>query len=93
VGTVALKAEGHDAFELTKMAVDERHQGKGYGKRLLEAACSLARERGAKRVFLYSQRGLRAAVSMYFKYGFSETPLNDARYSRCDIKMERSLSS
>ena len=28
---------------------------------------------------------------MYFKYGFKELPLNDARYSRCDIKMERIL--
>jgi hypothetical protein len=29
---------------------------------------------------------------MYFKYGFTEAPLNDARYSRCDIKMERVLT-
>lgn len=91
VGTVALKREGDDSFELTKMAVDERFQGKGYGKRLLEAACALARERGARRVILYSHRSLRAAVGMYFKYGFSETPVTDARYSRCDIKMERAL--
>jgi ribosomal protein S18 acetylase RimI-like enzyme len=91
-GTVALKPEGSGAFELTKMAVDERHQGHGYGKRLLEAACALARERGAQRVVLYSQRNLRAAVSMYHKYGFNELPLTDARYSRCDIKMERVLA-
>jgi ribosomal protein S18 acetylase RimI-like enzyme len=92
VGTVALKRESDDSFELTKMAVDERFQGRGYGKRLLEAACALARERGARRVILYSQRSLRAAVGMYFKYGFNETPVTDARYSRCDIKMERVLS-
>jgi len=92
VGTVALKPETSGAFELTKMAVDEPHQGKGYGKRLLEAACTLARERGAQRVMLYSQRGLRAAVSMYRKYGFNELPLSDPRYSRCDVKMERVLS-
>ena len=92
VGTVALKRDSDGAFELTKMAVDERYQGNGYGKRLLEAACALARERGARRVILYSQRSLRAAISMYFKYGFNETPLTDARYSRCDIKMERVLT-
>ena len=92
VGTVALKPADEGAFELTKMAVDERHQGSGYGKRLLEAACSLARERGARRVILYSQRGLSAAISMYFKYGFNETPLTDSRYSRCDIRMERVLT-
>jgi GNAT superfamily N-acetyltransferase len=89
VGTAALKAEGSAEYELTKMAVDERWQGRGYGKRLLEAACDLAQARGASRVVLYSQRGLKTAVGMYFKYGFMELPLTDARYSRCDIKMER----
>jgi GNAT superfamily N-acetyltransferase len=91
VGTVALKAEGAGDFELTKMAVDEPMHGRGYGKRLLDAACMLARARGARRVILYSQRALQPAVSMYLKYGFTELPLTDARYSRCDIKMERVL--
>ena len=91
VGTVALKAEESGEFELTKMAVDERSQGRGFGKRLLEAACAVARLRGARRVILYSQRSLRTAIDMYSKYGFSELPLTDARYSRCDIKMERLL--
>ncbi len=90
VGTVALKAEAGD-FELTKMAVDEPMHGRGYGKRLLEVACTLARALGARRVLLYSQRALQPAVQMYFKYGFTELPLTDARYSRCDIKMERVL--
>jgi GNAT superfamily N-acetyltransferase len=89
VGTVALKPEVDAAFELTKMAVEERWQGRGFGKRLLEAACEMAQQRGASRVVLYSQRGLKAAVTMYAKYGFVELPLNDPRYSRCDVKMER----
>jgi GNAT superfamily N-acetyltransferase len=91
VGTVALKAEASGDFELTKMAVDDRYQGRGYGKRLLEAACALAQQRGAREVILYSHGALRAAVSMYVKYGFVELPLNDARYTRCDIKMRRTL--
>lgn len=91
VGVVALRREDGDAFELTKMAVDESARGRGYGKRLLEAACALAKARGAPRIVLYSHRSLRAAVTMYAKYGFEEIPLNDSRYSRCDVKMERSL--
>lgn len=91
VGTVALKMEAEGEFELTKMAVDEGHQGRGYGRRLLEAACELARKRGARRVILYSQRSLQPAVAMYFKHGFVELPLHDARYARCDIKMQRVL--
>ena len=92
VGTVALKVERDEpAFELTKMAVDERHQGRHYGSRLLETACALARERGAERIILFSQRSLQAAVTMYFAYGFIEMPITGARYARCDIKMERRL--
>lgn len=91
VGTVALKREPQARFELTKMAVDERYQGRGYGKHLLEAACARARMRGAECVVLYSRRTLTAAISMYFKYGFVEVPITDTRYARCDIKMERRL--
>lgn len=92
VGTVALKREAVDAFELTKMAVEERWQGRGYGKRLLVAACELAKLRGAQRVILYSQSALRPAITMYFANGFIELPMTDARYARCDIKMEKLLN-
>lgn len=91
VGTVALKPESDGGFELTKMAVDEAWQGRGFGKRLLDVACEQARALGARRVILYSQRGLKTAVTMYSKYGFAELPSHDARYSRCDIKMEKLL--
>ena len=73
------------------MAVDENFQGRGFGKRLLDVACDHAKALGAPRVILYSQRALKAAVTMYAKYGFVEMPLTDKRYSRCDIKMERVL--
>jgi GNAT superfamily N-acetyltransferase len=91
IGTVALKPEEGGAFELTKMAVDESCQGKGYGKRLLAVACDHASALGAPRVILYSQRTLKVAVAMYSKYGFVEMPLTDKRYARCDIKMERAF--
>ncbi len=91
VGTVALKAEGDAQFELTKMAVDEAFQGRGFGKRLLGVACDQAKALGAHRVFLYSQRSLQTAVTMYAKYGFAEMPITDKRYARCDIKMQRAL--
>ena len=73
------------------MAVDESWQGRGFGKRLLNVACERAKALGAPRVILYSQRSLKAAVTMYAKYGFTELPLIDARYSRCDVKMQKAL--
>jgi ribosomal protein S18 acetylase RimI-like enzyme len=88
VGTVGLKVEDEDSFELTKMAVDSRWQGRGYGQRLLESALDLARERGKERVILYTQTALEPAIALYRKNGFttSTEPLCQ-RYERCDIKM------
>jgi len=91
VGTVALKPEEAGAFELTKMAVDEAWQGRGFGRRLIEAAADVAKQRGASKLILYSQRGLAAAIHLYRSFGFEEIPLCDQRYSRCDIKMQRPL--
>lgn len=93
VGTVGLKVEDDRSFELTKMAVDERCQGRGYGQRVLECALDLARERGVERVILYTQTALAPAIALYRKNGFvpSTEPLC-GRYARCDIKMERNLT-
>lgn len=92
VGTVGLKVEDADSFELTKMAVDERWHGRGYGQRLLENALELARALGKKRVILYSQTALKPAIALYRKNGFVELsePLC-RRYARCDIKMQIDL--
>jgi GNAT superfamily N-acetyltransferase len=92
VGTVALKSEQTGVFEVTKMAVDEPWQGRGFGRRLLEAAIHVARERGATNLILYSQRSLAAALHLYRRCGFVEIQLcGDQRYSRCDIKMQLAL--
>lgn len=92
VGTVALKVEDERTFELTKMAVEERWQGRGYGRRLLDAALALSRERGISRVILYTQTVLKPAIALYRNAGFVECaePLC-RKYARCDLKMERAL--
>jgi ribosomal protein S18 acetylase RimI-like enzyme len=91
LGTVALKAEEPRAFEVTKMAVDESWHGRGFGRRLLSAAAQVARQRGAKKLILYSQRTLVPAIRLYRSFGFKEIALCDQRYARCDIKMELAL--
>ena len=91
VGTVALKLQEPGVFELTKMAVDEPWQGRGFGRRLLESATRVAKQRGASKLILYSQRSLGAAIHLYRSCGFDEMPLCDQRYARCDIKMQRAL--
>jgi ribosomal protein S18 acetylase RimI-like enzyme len=93
VGTVGLKAEGEGEFELTKMAVDEHHQGRGYGQRLLESAIDVARQRGKTRVVLYTQKVLAPAITLYRKNGFVELECFDRKYARCDTKMERRVDN
>jgi len=92
VGTVALRVADADSVELTKMAVDERWQGRGYGQVLLETAIQLARDLGKRRVILYSQRSLKAAIALYYKNGFADMPGPlDGKYARCNVQMEKWL--
>lgn len=91
IGTVALKREDAATFELTKMAVDGQWQGRGFGRLLLNAACRLATESGARRVLLYSHRSLGAALKLYHEQGFVEHALDSSRYIRSNIKMVREL--
>lgn len=89
VGTVGLKYEDEDSLELTKMAVDERWQGRGFGQSLLETAVDLVRERGKRRVVLYSQRSLKPAIALYYKNGFVDIPDAPRKYARCDVVMQK----
>ena len=86
-GTVALKFVAPGVFEFTKMAVDEKFQGKQIGKHLALAAIEKAKELKAKKIILYSNTKLIPAISLYRKLGFIEVPL-DGPYKRSDIKME-----
>lgn len=92
VGTVALLNEGNGVFELGKMAVTEKHQDAGIGKKLLDHALRCAKKSGMKKVILYSHTSLKSAIHLYKKFGFVEVPLDTGRYQRSDIKMEKILT-
>ena len=91
-GTVALKFVEPGVYEFTKMAVDEKFRGKKVGEILSTVAIAKAKENGAKKIILYSNTKLNAAINLYGKLGFVEIPL-DGPYKRSDIKMELKLSS
>jgi len=86
-GTVALKFVTPLIYELTKMAVDERFQGKKIGQALADAVISKAKELGAEKIILYSNTMLLPAIGLYKKLGFREIPV-DGPYKRTNIKME-----
>jgi N-acetylglutamate synthase-like GNAT family acetyltransferase len=90
VGAVALKYVEPNIYELTKMGVDQKLRGQGTGKVLCAAAIQKAKEIGAERLVLYSNRILANAINIYIKMGFKEIPL-DTVYKRSDIKMELML--
>jgi ribosomal protein S18 acetylase RimI-like enzyme len=87
-GTFALIKEQAGVFELSKMAVDERFQGKGIGSKMIEYSLERAKELGAKKVILYSNTALKSAIHLYKKFGFIEVTLSDVEYKRANIKME-----
>jgi ribosomal protein S18 acetylase RimI-like enzyme len=91
VGTVGLKRLEPGVFELTKMAVDAKYQGRKIGRALAEAAIAGAKQSGAHKIILYSNTKLLRAMALYYKLGFKEIPL-DGPYKRTDIKMELNLT-
>ncbi|MEM1385492.1 MAG: GNAT family N-acetyltransferase [Pseudomonadota bacterium] len=70
---VLLMRFASDEAEILTLAVilDARRQG--LGRALLDRALSVARERGAARLFLEVRLGNRAARALYAAAGFAET--------------------
>ncbi|MCD8261174.1 MAG: GNAT family N-acetyltransferase [Bacteroides sp.] len=78
-------------YELAKMAVVPRYQGKGAGRLLGKAVVKYARGKGIPKLFLEGNTRLVASIALYQKLGFKEVPLTYAAYERCDIRMELEL--
>lgn len=73
VGTTALLKVDETTYELNKMAVTERAQGRQAGRKLADAAVNKAKEIGAKKIILKTDNRLRNAVNLYRKLGFKIT--------------------
>ena len=89
VGTFSLLKIDECTFELSKMAITEKIQGLGIGKKLLEHCFNFAKEKNIQKLILYSNRKLETAIHLYKKYGFVEIELEKGIYERADIKMEK----
>lgn len=89
VGTCALNQEEPGHYELAKMAVDERYQGSGIGKRLLEAAIEEFHRRGGRVLSLETSSKLGPALHLYEGFGFKRqaSPKPGSGYRRADVYM------
>ena len=94
IGTVAVKNisanKSEKIIELKRMFVLKEYQGKGYGRLLLETAIAYAREEGYDKIFLDTRIELRAAIDLYRKYGFVETPAYNDN-AKAELFMELKL--
>lgn len=70
VGFVILELSARELGTIPAIAVDEREQGKGVGRRLLAAAERLARERGVRELTLHTAQANVAAFELFAKSGY-----------------------
>jgi putative acetyltransferase len=83
VGCGGLYPSSAEAVELRKMYFRPSVRGRGYGKKLLDDLIAEARRRGFRRIELETASNLTAAIALYERAGFVETPA--AKHScRCD---------
>ncbi|MBL4633703.1 MAG: bifunctional helix-turn-helix transcriptional regulator/GNAT family N-acetyltransferase [Kofleriaceae bacterium] len=91
VGTCAILKQ-KEGWELSKMAVTARYQGRKIGKALMLATLERARSMGIETLFLITNSTLTPAISMYRKMGFRVTQSGQhPKYQRGDLMMEMSL--
>lgn len=88
VGTVSLIKIDRDTFELAKLAVTEQYQGQKIGSKLIEKCIQTAQLKKAKKIILYTNHILTAAIYLYNSFGFKEIPERFNKYIEADIKME-----
>jgi ribosomal protein S18 acetylase RimI-like enzyme len=89
VGTCALQKIGDGKFELSKMAVNEKFQGAGIGRRLLEAAIAQCKRYPGFELILETNSSLKQAIHLYESAGFvhATRPDGPSHYKRADVYM------
>jgi ribosomal protein S18 acetylase RimI-like enzyme len=91
VGSAALLKEHDNVFELAKMAVAPEWQGRGIARQLIETCISKATACNAKKIVLYSNHQLVAALRLYEQYGFTYVPIENSPFKTADIMMQRMM--
>ncbi len=79
-------------YELAKMAVSPKAQGKNIGYLLGRAIIDQAKTLGASKLYLESNTILKPAISLYHKLGFTKVAGRPSPYERSNIQMELILS-
>ncbi len=91
VGACAIIKMTDKKYELAKMAVSPKAQGKNIGFLLGQACIDKAKALGADTVYLESNTMLKPAISLYRKLGFEKITGPPSPYERANIQMELPL--
>jgi DNA-binding MarR family transcriptional regulator/N-acetylglutamate synthase-like GNAT family acetyltransferase len=91
LGACALIKKDEKTYELGKMAVSPKAQGKGLGLLLGQAVIQKAKDLGATRLYLESNTKLIPAINLYYKLGFHKVEGYASLYARCNISMEMAI--
>jgi GNAT superfamily N-acetyltransferase len=93
IGTVAVRTIdfGNKIFELKRMFILPEHQGKGYGRQLLNHAIDYAKEQKYSAICLDTRNELTTAQHMYKNHGFKQIDkYNNNEYA--DVYFELKLT-
>jgi len=78
-------------YEMAKMAVSPKAQGKNIGWLLGQAVINSAKELGASKIYLESNTALKPAINLYYKLGFEKISGRPTPYKRANIQMELNI--
>lgn len=91
VGVCALHKIDEHTYEMVKMAVSPKAQGKSIGWLLGKAVVEEATRLGAYKVTLESNTILKPAIKLYEKLGFKKVASHPSPFKRANIHMELNL--
>ncbi|MGE7761241.1 GNAT family N-acetyltransferase [Peribacillus sp. NPDC097895] len=82
IGVYVLLQKGPELLEIMNIAVDERHHGRGIGKRLIEHAIRYARKQGYKTIEIGTGNSGIGQLALYQKCGFRITGVDRDFFNR-----------
>lgn len=91
IGTISVIPIGDGVYEAAKLCVREPFKRRHIGDALMEAAIAFVKEKGGRKLILFTNSRLYPAICLYKKHGFRETRHEGSAYAESDMRMELEL--